>query len=79
MEKLVLRFLKTRFLRAADQTERHAAFQDLHKEMVLLLEDPIEHNAFRYFDFLGWLIAHLEQRPFAEVLAERALPEQIQA
>jgi hypothetical protein len=72
-EKLVLRYLKNRFLRVTNVADRKSAFIDLYNELVILLDNPLEQNLFRYFDFMTWLIVHIEGRSFKEVVAERML------
>lgn len=73
LEKLVIHYLKNRFLRAPDKTTVHAAFADLLIDFEKLLEDPLERNALRYFDFMAWLRSHVEKRSFVDVMAERAI------
>ncbi len=37
-----------------------------------LKTDPYEKGAFEYFDFISWLESKIENRPFAEIIKEKA-------
>ena len=54
-------------------TELKAEFQKLHNELKKYEDHPYEKRAFLYLDILSWLESHLENRPVAEIIREKAL------
>ncbi len=50
-----------------------AAFQELYEQLKAFEDHPYEKRAFLYLDILSWLESHLEGRPVAEIIREKAL------
>lgn len=50
-----------------------AAFQELYDRLKAFENHPYEKRAFLYLDILSWLESHLEGRPVAEIIREKAL------
>ena len=48
-------------------------FQKLYNELKKYEDHPYEKRAFLYLDILSWLESHLENRPVAEIIREKAL------
>ncbi|AYN67928.1 hypothetical protein D1013_11340 [Euzebyella marina] len=48
-------------------------FQKLHTELKKYEDHPYEKRAFLYLDIISWLESHLENRPVAEIIREKAL------
>ena len=47
-------------------------FKRLHKELVQLSKDPLERRFLDGFDFISWLEGKIENRPFGEIVREKA-------
>lgn len=52
--------------------ELRSAFQQLHTELKKYEEHPYEKRAFLYLDIISWLESHLEDKPVAEIIQEKA-------
>ncbi|MCO5723690.1 hypothetical protein [Robiginitalea marina] len=50
-----------------------AAFQELYERLKPYENHPYEKRAFLYLDILSWLESHLQGRPVAEIIREKAL------
>lgn len=50
-----------------------AAFRELYERLKAFEDHPYEKRAFLYLDILSWLESHLEGRPVAEIIREKAL------
>ncbi len=48
-------------------------FQKLYNELKKYEDHPFEKRAFLYLDIISWLESHLENRPVAEIIREKAL------
>ncbi len=48
-------------------------FQKLHTELKRYEDHPYEKRAFLYLDIISWLESHLENRPVAEIIREKAM------
>ena len=48
-------------------------FQKLYNELRKYEDHPFEKRAFLYLDILSWLQSHLENRPVAQIIREKAL------
>ncbi len=53
--------------------ELRAEFQDLYNRLKVYEDHPYEKRAFLYLDILSWLESHLQGRPVAEIIREKAL------
>ncbi|MFZ9005094.1 MAG: hypothetical protein ACO20F_01620 [Robiginitalea sp.] len=65
-----------KFLRKMGSIYPHdlkAAFQELYERLKAYEDHPYEKRAFLYLDILSWLESHLEGRPVAEIIREKAL------
>ena len=71
-EGILLKFLKKDIFKVSLQKEKVALFKQLHKEFLPLAKDPEENEPFREFDYISWLESKIENRPFAEVVREKA-------
>jgi len=49
------------------------AFRELYERLKAFEDHPYEKRAFLYLDILSWLESHLEGRPVAEIIREKAL------
>lgn len=50
-----------------------AAFQELYERLKAYEDHPYEKRAFLYLDIISWLESHLQGRPVAEIIREKAL------
>ena len=65
-----------KFLRKLGDIYPHqlkAEFQKLYDELKKYEDHPYEKRAFLYLDILSWLESHLQNRPVAEVIREKAM------
>jgi|GEM_PF-5497111 len=69
-EKTVLDFVRENYEKDGGETRR--AFVQLKKQLASSLRTPGEANALEYFDFISWLESKIQERPFAEVVKEKA-------
>ncbi|WP_430907772.1 hypothetical protein [Maribacter sp. 2-571] len=53
--------------------ELQDAFQELHARLKLYENDPYEKRAFLYLDIISWLESHLENKPVAQIIREKAM------
>lgn len=51
------------------------AFKTLHTKLKVYEDHPYEKRAFLYLDILSWLESHLDNRPVAEIIREKALKQ----
>ena len=59
-----------RLVHATDRTEEKEILVDFRNELLLLEEDPLEQNGFRYFGYRQWVESRLYGRPFLDVVVE---------
>ncbi len=71
-ETLVIDYIRKKMPRTNSKKELMEAFRGLRKEFLTLMKDPYESNAFLSFDYVAWLDSKLENRPYAEVVKEKA-------
>lgn len=71
VQKEMIKFLR----RLGDiyPTELKAEFQKLYNKLKEYEDHPYEKRAFLYLDILSWLEGHLQNRPVAEIIREKAL------
>ena len=48
-------------------------FQKLYYELKKYEDHPYEKRAFLYLDIISWLESHLQNRPVAEIIREKAM------
>ena len=78
-ETLVIYFLRNEFPKANTKKELLQIFQKLKIKIAPLEKDPYERNAFTYFDYVSWLESKIENKPYAEVVREKASPSPMSA
>lgn len=71
-ETIFIYFLRNELPKASKPKELIQVFQKLKTQLIPLEKDPYEKNAFTYFDYISWLESKIENRPFAEVVKEKA-------
>ncbi|TAL57932.1 MAG: hypothetical protein EPN85_12845 [Bacteroidetes bacterium] len=71
-ETVIIYFLRNELPKTTDQKERIQAFQKLKNKLLPLTKDADEKNAFNSFDYISWLESKIENRPFAEVVRQKA-------
>ncbi|TAL58906.1 MAG: hypothetical protein EPN85_10485 [Bacteroidetes bacterium] len=72
-ETIIIIFFRNEFPKTNTQQERAHTFQKLKNKLLLLTKDEYEKNAFEYFDYISWLESKIENRPFAEVVRQKAI------
>ncbi len=71
-ETSILNFIRKKIPKIFTNKERIEAFKELKKEMEKITRDPFEKKALEYFDFTSWVESKIENRPFAEVVRQKA-------
>jgi len=49
------------------------SFRELYDRLKEYEDHPYEKRAFLYLDILSWLESHLENKPVAEIIREKAM------
>ncbi|SHI92975.1 hypothetical protein [Pseudozobellia thermophila] len=71
VQKEMIKFLRN--LGNIYPSELRNEFQKLYTELKKYEDHPYEKRAFLYLDIISWLESHLENRPVAEIIREKAL------
>ncbi len=71
VQKEMIKFLRN--LGGIYPHELKGQFQKLHTELKKYEDHPYEKRAFLYLDIISWLESHLENRPVAEIIREKAM------
>jgi hypothetical protein len=71
VQKEMIKFLRS--LGGIYPTELKAEFQKLYDRLKPYEDHPYEKRAFLYLDILSWLESHLENKPVAQVIREKAV------
>lgn len=71
VQKEIIKFMR----RLGDiyPNELQNEFQKLYNELKKYENHPYEKRSFLYLDILSWLESHLQNRPVAEIIREKAL------
>ena len=70
-ENHVIEFLRKQ--QSADSKEKLLnTFKYLKTQLMPLTKDSYEQNAFAFFDYISWLESKIENRPFTEIVKEKA-------
>jgi hypothetical protein len=70
VQKEMIKFL--RHLPDISPLELKDEFRKLHRTLKQYEDHPFERRAFLYLDILSWLESNIENRPVAEIMAEKA-------
>lgn len=70
VQKEMIKFLRN--LGNIYPNELHKEFQKLHTELKKYEDHPYEKRAFLYLDVISWLESHLENKPVAQIIHEKA-------
>ncbi len=71
VQKEMIKFLKN--LGSIYPHELRTEFQKLYAQLKKYENHPYEKRAFLYLDILSWLESHLENRPVAQIIREKAM------
>ena len=71
-ESLLLDFFGKRIGKAESQKERIKELRKLKAELLPLLDVPYESALLKQFDYIAWIDSKIENRPFAEVVQDKA-------
>ena len=71
-ETSILNFIRKKVPNIIAQEEQIKAFKELKAELEEITKDSFEKQALEYFDFISWLESKIEDRPFAEIVKEKA-------
>lgn len=72
VETIILDFISKELPKIYSNKELLVAFKKLKEDIELVTTDSFERKALEYFDFISWLESKIENRPFAEVVREKA-------
>ena len=75
LETIILSFIRKKMPHIVTDKQRIDAFKELRSAIEIIAKDPFQRKALEYFDILSWLTSKIEDRPFAEVVKERAKKE----
>ena len=70
VQKEMIKFLRN--LGNIYPSDLRKEFQKLHTELKKYEDHPIEKRAFLYLDVISWLESHLENKPVADIIREKA-------
>ncbi|MEX0273716.1 MAG: hypothetical protein AB3N16_04995 [Flavobacteriaceae bacterium] len=73
VQKEMIRFLRN--LGNIYPNQLNAEFKKLYDELKKYENHPYEKRAFLYLDIISWLESHLQQRPVADIIREKALKQ----
>ena len=71
-ETSFLNFIRQKLPKVKSNKELVSAFKELKMELGAITKDPFEKKALEYFDFISWLESKIGNRPFAEIVKEKA-------
>jgi len=71
-ESAILKFVKNKSKEMKDFENRVTAFKELRQEIEEIGKNEVEQRILKYFDFITWLDSKIENRPFAEMVREKA-------
>lgn len=71
VQKELIKFLRK--MGSVYPQNMRAVFQELYDRLKVYEDHPYEKRAFLYLDILSWLESHLQSRPVAEIIREKAL------
>ena len=72
VETTIVDFIRRKIPSIFTDQERIEAFQELKTELEEITKDPFEKIAIEYFDFISWIKSKIENRPFAQIVQEKA-------
>ncbi len=67
-EGMVLDFIRKKSPHLDTQKKLVAALEELHDELMPLTKDPLEKNAFAYFDIISWIESKMYNKTFQEMV-----------
>ncbi len=67
-ESIILVFIRKKLAKADTDGKLLTAFKSLRRELAALLKDPYENKALEQFDFIAWLDAKIDNKPFSEIV-----------
>jgi hypothetical protein len=71
VQKEMIKFLRK--MGSIFPQDLRAAFQELYDRLKVYEDHPYQKRAFLYLDILSWLESHLQGRPVADIIKEKAL------
>lgn len=74
VQKAIIAFLKN--LAHISPLEIKNEFKKLHANLSQFENHPFERRAFLYLDLLSWLESNIQDRPIAEIIAEKVRKKQ---
>ncbi len=72
VENTILNFIRSKLPKVDTARKLIHAFKELKTELEEITKDDFEKKALEYFDFISWLESKIENRPFAEIVREKA-------
>ena len=71
-ETSVLNFIRKKIPHIVSDKNLIGAFKELKTELEEITKDPFEKKAIEYFDFISWIESKIENRPFADIVRQKA-------
>ena len=69
-EDAILRFLQTSLF--TPQSKIDSVFKELKTDLLKITKNQFEAKIIEHFDFISWLESKIENKPFIEILREKA-------
>ncbi len=77
-EKIVVSLYANQLPQCRNDEERNEAYAKALKKLKSIKQSNLEYDLLRYFDFISWMESKLENRPLADVIAEKSDPRKIE-
>jgi hypothetical protein len=71
-ESLLLKFIRNELVNIADHDQLREKLKSFRNQVYALKNDPFENRAFAHFDWISWIDAKIQKRPFIDVA--RSIP-----
>jgi len=72
IEKVILTFFRKKNTTIFDSKKITTLFHELKTEISTILKKNPDHEFFNYFDVISWIDSKIQNRPFSEILKEKA-------
>ena len=69
---MILNFIKKELPKTPNPQQLIKVFKKLRKDLFEIMNDPYEKKAMEYFDFISWLDSKIKNKPFVDIIKEKA-------
>lgn len=71
LEVVFLDTLKSKISRSKTEEQKIAAFKEMKKKFIPLMNHPQEKSFFKYFDFISWIDSKIQNKTYQEILQSK--------